>query len=176
MHTRIGCLRSVYELQTSGFTGKDAAPDMTTKGASLGLANTLIICSTIKGHIAILQGKLPADAPLLRTTDGGSKIFKGWPLTDADKRDVQLGQAAIDIYIQPGKEGTRSKYYTERHSKPAEGAAIVLGGGNQAFLGFVDVMHKLMMDNEPVVQKHHEAQVSFTCLRDLAAGACLNGV
>jgi hypothetical protein len=151
-------------LQTTGFTRNDGTPDMNTKGTTHGLACSLILCATIKRHMETLQEKLPTDVPLVHTTDGGSKVFKARPLSEADKRDPMQGQTAIEIYIQPGKEGTRGKDYGTKHAQPAKGAAIVLGAGNASFLMFVDTMHKLMVDHEPAVLKYHPAQVSSLSL------------
>ncbi|KAG1656430.1 hypothetical protein FOA52_009645 [Chlamydomonas sp. UWO 241] len=60
-----------------------------------------------------------------------------------------------EVWIEPGKEATQGHLYREKATgKKKDGAvSLVLGAGNQVCVAIMDVLHKLLVDDEVVLLK-----------------------
>jgi hypothetical protein len=139
-------------------------------GASLG--------ALFSGHAALLEaaargsaGAFPPPAPRLRTNAAtGVAVFQtyphptglhaasaGLPGSTVEVHAVAAAASAEDTEAAPAQ----SAAYAAAHAGAPAAAAccVVLGAGNVAFLAVHDMLHKLFIENIPVVLKWHEAQV-----------------
>mmetsp|Transcript_21429 Transcript_21429/g.59358 ORF Transcript_21429/g.59358 Transcript_21429/m.59358 type:complete len:591 (-) Transcript_21429:722-2494(-) len=60
-----------------------------------------------------------------------------------------------EVWLEPGKPATQGKVYREKREGKASkgGVALVLGAGNQMCVVFLDLLHKLIADDEVVIVK-----------------------
>lgn len=130
------------------------------------------IAALVDTHIALLDPSKAAATPQVRTTAAGEAVCRIAPAPQkaAQNGTAKSGDAAAggaeagvlprhEMYVQAGKPATRGKEYEAARAAPRGGACVVLGAGNQAFLGMADTLNKMFLENYPVVLKHHDAQV-----------------
>ncbi len=84
-----------------------------------------------------------------RTGPQGQKIAQVLPANWLDKL-IWLGYQA-EVWLEPGKPTTQGKIY--RESPGPGGVALVLGAGNISSIAPLDVLHKLLAENQVVVLK-----------------------
>lgn len=86
-----------------------------------------------------------------RTAPSGHHVARLFP-HGAVESLVYFG-AEAEIWVAPGDAPTQGAHYVEGREAPAPGVATVLGAGNIASIGPLDVLHKLIVDNESVALK-----------------------
>uniref|UniRef100_A0A7R9VA42 Aldehyde dehydrogenase domain-containing protein n=1 Tax=Chlamydomonas euryale TaxID=1486919 RepID=A0A7R9VA42_9CHLO len=66
-----------------------------------------------------------------------------------------FGGFSGEVWIEPGKKATQGKLYRDKASgkSGSGGVALVLGAGNQVGVVILDVLHKLIVDDEVVLLK-----------------------
>jgi hypothetical protein len=139
-------------MQAKGFVTADGSPDPKQAGG-LGLIMALASINYIDGLVEAIEndGFADAELPLKRRLADGTEVYQTLP------REGKKGNRT-EVYVQPGRQPSRGGKYRAFHAKAADGACAVLGGGNRAFLGVYDTLHKMFEENMPVVLKHHDTQ------------------
>jgi hypothetical protein len=95
-------------------------------------------------------------APLARTTAGGSLAVSVFPLDTADKMGVGAMGVKGEVWLEPGVKEAERVY---EGAKGEGKVSLVLGAGNQTFLGVVDVLDQLFLEGAVVLFKIHELRV-----------------
>ncbi|MCB9795051.1 MAG: aldehyde dehydrogenase family protein [Alphaproteobacteria bacterium] len=96
---------------------------------------------------ALLAGGAPR-IPRLRQRNGQwiAEVFPG----NLKDRALFTGFSA-EVRVMPGQEPTQGRVY--REARGEGGVGLVLGAGNQASIGPMDLLYKLIVDDEVVVLK-----------------------
>lgn len=81
----------------------------------------------------------------------GQWVAQVFPQNAIDK--VTLGGITVDIWIEPGKEPTQGAIYRKSQGERAGGISVVLGAGNQSSIPPMDVLYKLVVDDEVCILK-----------------------
>ena len=91
--------------------------------------------------------------PAVTTRHDGQKVVRVFPASVQDK--VLLTGYSAEVWIEPGQEPTQGAVYRRKASgQQAQGAvSLVLGAGNQASIGPMDVLHKLVIEDEVCILK-----------------------
>ena len=140
---------------------------------TVGEAWTHMACKA-KGHAAGSVGEgeewLAGVMPVVRNlrlliealeADGQPKLPKTWRRSDGQwvaqvfptnlmDKALFTGHSA-EIWIEPGEKPTQGRIYRERDT--TGGVSLVLGAGNQASIGPMDVLYKLFVENEVAILK-----------------------
>ena len=105
-------------------------------------------------HALEHEGKPKPVAQRRRTTSEGDQwIIRVFPETLLDK--ALFAGWNIDLWLEPGATPEQGGIYTRKAAGerwPGK-VALVMGAGNQIFLGPTDMLHKLFVDDEVVVLK-----------------------
>ncbi len=115
------------------------------------------------GTLAVMRNlRLFAEA---LDANGAPKLPKKWKRPDGQWVAQVFPQGAmdkalftgvtVDIWVEPGKEPTQGQLYREKAAgKNSEGGVcVVLGAGNQSSIPPMDVLYKLVVDDEVCVLK-----------------------
>lgn len=105
-------------------------------------------------HTLEHDGTPPPVSQRRRTTpDGDQWIVRVFPQTMLDK--ALFTGWNIDLWMEPGKLPEQGGIYRRKAAgeKWPGKVALVMGAGNQIFLGPTDALHKLFVDDEVVVLK-----------------------
>jgi acyl-CoA reductase-like NAD-dependent aldehyde dehydrogenase len=87
--------------------------------------------------------------PKMKTRADGQTVVKVFPTSTQDK--VLFGGYSGELWLQKGKPSTQGATY--RLPPDAGKVALVLGAGNVSSIAPMDILYKLMVDNEVVVLK-----------------------
>lgn len=112
----------------------------------------------LKGALQGLSDKGRIDFPksAVRTRESGQVVVQGFPLGIHDK--VLYRGYTGEVWLEQGvtvdnlQENTASFY---RQQNPAGKVAVVLGAGNNAAIGPSDLIHKLFVEGQVCMYKHH---------------------
>jgi len=86
------------------------------------------------------------------TRPNGQRVAHVFPETLVDV--LAYTGMSVEVWIEPGKEGTQGAIYRGDAPRDAEGTlCLVLGAGNVSSIGPLDVLDKLFARNEVVVMK-----------------------
>ncbi|WP_181197707.1 aldehyde dehydrogenase family protein [Enhygromyxa salina] len=120
------------------------------------LSGFLAIPRSVRYLIHTLEhdGKPPPVSQRRRSTpDGDQWIVRVFPQTLLDK--ALFTGWNIDLWLEPGAPAEQGGIYRRKaagETWPGK-VALVMGAGNQIFLGPTDMLHKLFIDDEVVVLK-----------------------
>ena len=91
--------------------------------------------------------------PSVKRRADGQAVVRVFPQSTQDK--VLLTGYSADVWIMPGEEPTQGAIYRRKAAgETPEGAvSLVLGAGNQASIGPMDVLHKLVLEDEVCILK-----------------------
>ncbi len=109
---------------------------------------------------------------------GGARPAKTWQRPDGQwvarvfprsllDRALFTG-VTCDIWIEPGKEPTQGRIY--REGVQDRGVAVVLGAGNQSSIPAMDVLYKLVVDNEVCILKMNPVNEGLGPILERALG------
>jgi acyl-CoA reductase-like NAD-dependent aldehyde dehydrogenase len=120
------------------------------------LSGFLAIPRSVRYFIHTLEhdGKPPEVSRRKRSTPEGDQwIIRVFPQTLLDK--ALFAGWNIDLWLEPGAHPEQGGIYRAKASgeQPKAKVALVMGAGNQIFLGPTDMLHKLFVDDEVVVLK-----------------------
>lgn len=156
-----GCLRTAGDVVRAGCEAKGLEPESPASGEEW-MSGPLPVIRNIRLLVESLariqRNGHPAlpDASVKRAPTGelAVQVFPG------DRLDrLMYPGTRIDVWMQPQVDeaslrgSMASAYRAERRSKGT--VAVVLGAGNVASIGPMDVLHKLMTENQVVVLKMH---------------------
>ena len=101
---------------------------------------------------ALAEGGQPRPRAILRRPDGRT-VARVFPRTARD-RIVYLGMTA-EVWIEPGKPASQGRIYKEKAEGryPPGRVALVLGAGNISSIGPLDVLTKLVVEDQVAVLK-----------------------
>jgi acyl-CoA reductase-like NAD-dependent aldehyde dehydrogenase len=91
--------------------------------------------------------------PAVRKLDSGQNIVRVFPANVQDK--VLLTGFSAEVWIEPGEQPSQGALYRQKTTgQGGQGAvSLVLGAGNQASIGPMDVLHKLVLEDEVCLLK-----------------------
>ncbi|MCB9679491.1 MAG: aldehyde dehydrogenase [Alphaproteobacteria bacterium] len=81
----------------------------------------------------------------------GQWVARVFPQGAIDK--VLFTGVTCDVWIEPGHEPTQGRIYRDATAAPEGGVSVVLGAGNQSSIPPMDVLYKLVVDNEVCILK-----------------------
>ena len=117
----------------------------------------------INGVVTVMRNlRLFADAldhggqpplPKVRTRPDGQRVVQVFPQSAQDR--VLLTGYSAEVWVEPGQEPTQGQIYRAKAAGEVGegGVALVLGAGNQASIGPMDVLHKLIAEDEVCLLK-----------------------
>ena len=91
--------------------------------------------------------------PKVRTRFNGQRVVQVFPQSAQDR--VLLTGYSAEVWVEPGQEPTQGQIYQVKAAGEVGegGVALVLGAGNQASIGPMDVLHKLIAEDEVCLLK-----------------------
>lgn len=131
---------------------KGYAPDSNGHGEEY-LAGTLAVMRNLRLFAEALEaGGQPALPKTWKRPDG-QWVAQVFPQGLLDK--ALFTGVTCDIWIEPGKEPTQGHIYREKAAgrTGAGGVSVVLGAGNQSSIPPMDVLYKLVVDDEVCILK-----------------------
>ncbi len=134
---------------------KGIAPGSNAEGQEW-LSGYLAIPRSVRYFIHALEhdGQPPEVSRRRRSTNKGDQwIIRVFPQTLLDK--ILFAGWNIDLWLEPGAHPEQGGIYRRKaagESWPGK-VALVMGAGNQIFLGPTDMLHKLFVDDEVVILK-----------------------
>jgi acyl-CoA reductase-like NAD-dependent aldehyde dehydrogenase len=117
------------------------------------LAGTLPVMRNLRLFAEALEaGGLP-EIPRLSRSINGQWVARVFPQSGLDA--VMMGGISCDIWIQPDKTPTQGALYRRKASGDIGdgGVCVVLGAGNQSSIPPMDVLYKLVVDDEVCILK-----------------------
>jgi hypothetical protein len=157
---RAALLRSCMSaLETVSERWVETACDI--KGYALGsagqgeeyLGGTLAVMRNLRLFAEGLEaGGAPTLPSVSKRTDG-QYVARVFPQSSLDK--ALFTGVTVDIWIEPGEEPTQGRIYREKAAgkSPSSGVSVILGAGNQSSIPPMDVLYKLVIDNEVCILK-----------------------
>ncbi len=113
------------------------------------LGGTLATMRNLRLFAEALEANGQPPLPQTWQRAGGQWVARVFPQGLLDK--VLFTGVTCDVWIEPGKPPTQGRIYRE-HSQHG-GICVVLGAGNQSSIPPMDVLYKLVVDNEVCVLK-----------------------
>lgn len=117
------------------------------------LAGTLPVMRNLRLFAEALEaGGLPK-LPRLSRSKSGQWVARVFPQSGLD--GLMMGGVTCDIWIQPDKTPTQGAIYRRKASGDIGdgGVCVVLGAGNQSSIPPMDVLYKLVVDDEVCILK-----------------------
>ncbi len=117
------------------------------------LAGTLPVMRNLRLFAEALDaGGAPPVASKSQRPDG-QWVTRVFPTNTIDK--LLYAGVSADIWIEPGKEPSQGRLYREKAAGNGGngGVCVVLGAGNQSSIGPMDVLYKLVVDDEVCILK-----------------------
>ncbi|KAF5828342.1 Aldehyde/histidinol dehydrogenase [Dunaliella salina] len=160
--TAVGCQERAVMMRASMHNTLKHAREMASvstdaKGAGGGGIGdewvALISCvAGLQEYVATMEADGQPNVPItIRPSTGQlvAEVFPRGPL-----KTLFPGSRG-EVWLEPGKPATQGKVYREKKEGNASkgGLALVLGAGNQLCVVFLDLLHKLIADDEVVIVK-----------------------
>lgn len=117
------------------------------------LAGTLPTMRNLRLFAEALEAGGQPSLPKISQRPDGQWVARTFPQSLMDS--AMLGGVTCDVWIEPGKAPTQGRIYRDKASgKPSEGGVcVVLGAGNQSSIPPMDVLYKLVVDDEVCILK-----------------------
>lgn len=117
------------------------------------LGGTLAVMRNLRLFAEALEAGGAPEIPSVSQRPDGQWVARVFPANAFDK--ALFGGVTCDLWIEPGKEPTQGRIYREkREGKIGDGGVcVVLGAGNQASIPPMDVLYKLVVDDEVCLLK-----------------------
>lgn len=115
------------------------------------LAGTLPTMRNLRLFAEALDADGHPALPSVRQRPDGQHIARVFPQSLLDK--ALFTGVSCDIWIEPGKEPTQGAIYRKPMADRAGGVSVVLGAGNQSSIPPMDVLYKLVVDDEVCILK-----------------------
>ena len=150
------CMKTLYAEQSDWVASASAAKghEPGSRGEGEELVNGVM---TVMRNLRLFADALDHGGqpplPDVKRRDDGQAVVRVFPQSTQDK--VLLTGYSADVWIKPGHEPTQGSIYRHKAAgRVAEGAvSLVLGAGNQASIGPMDVLHKLVLEDEVCILK-----------------------
>ena len=120
------------------------------------LAGTLAVMRNLRLFAEALDADGEPPLPGRQQRADGQWVVRTFPQSALDK--ALFGGVTCDIWIEPGKPPTQGKVYREKRAGNGGngGLCVVLGAGNQSSIAPMDVLYKLVVDDEVCILKMNE--------------------
>ncbi len=117
------------------------------------LGGTLPVMRNLRLFAEGLEAGGATPLPSVRKAKNGQWIARVFPQNLIDQ--ALFSGVTVDIWIEPGKEPSQGRIYREKRSGNAGtgGVCVVLGAGNQSSIPPMDVLYKLIIDDEVCILK-----------------------
>ncbi len=121
------------------------------------LGGTLAVMRNLRLFAEALEAGGAPKLPKTWQREDGQWVARVFPQNALDK--ALFAGTTVDIWIQPGEQPTQGKLYRDKRSgsggKSAGkgGISVVLGAGNQTSIPPMDVLYKLVVDDEVCILK-----------------------
>lgn len=117
------------------------------------LGGTLAVMRNLRLYAEALEAGGEPRLPKVTQRADGQYVARVFPQGLIDQ--LTLGGVTCDIWIEPGKEPTQGRLYREKaDGRTSEGGvSVVLGAGNQSSIPPMDVLYKLVVDDEVCLLK-----------------------
>lgn len=117
------------------------------------LAGTVPVMRNLRLYAEALEAGGEPRLPSVSRRPDGQWVARVFPQNALDK--AMFAGVSCDIWIEPGKDPTQGQIYrSKREGKGGTGAVcVVLGAGNQSSIGPMDVLYKLVVDDEVCIMK-----------------------
>ena len=134
---------------------KGYAPGSNGEGEEY-LAGTLAVMRNLRLFAEALEAGGQPPLPSKMQRPDGQWVVRAFPQSALDK--ALFGGVSCDVWIQPGQLPTQGKVYRDKRagSGGKGGVCVVLGAGNQSSIGPMDVLYKLVVDDEVCILKMNE--------------------
>ena len=138
---------------------------------TVSVSDLIGLCSAALQELERSKGELKA--PAARTTASGTLAVPVFPLDTADKMGVGAMGVTAELWLDAGVTEPVREFTGDK----GEGRiSLVLGAGNQTFLGLVDLLDNLFLQGFVVLFKCHELRVgSYPFICDLFAELIRDG-
>ncbi len=115
------------------------------------LSGTLPTMRNLRLFAEALEAHGQPALPKVTQRPDGQHVVQVFPQGLMDK--VLFTGVTCDIWIEPGKEPTQGAIYRAPASERTGGVSVVLGAGNQSSIPPMDVLYKLVVDDEVCILK-----------------------
>ncbi len=115
------------------------------------LGGTLATMRNLRLYAEALEAGGQPKLPKTWQRPDGQWVAQVFPQNAIDK--VTLTGITVDIWIEPGQEPTQGQIYRQPAAKRQGGVSVVLGAGNQSSIPPMDVLYKLVVDDEVCILK-----------------------
>jgi hypothetical protein len=117
------------------------------------LAGTLPTLRNLRLFAEAMEAGGQPKLPSVSTRPDGQKVARVFPQNLIDK--LLFAGTTCDVWIEPGHEASQGHIYRDKAAgKPGEGGiSVVLGAGNQSSIPPMDVLYKLIVDDEVCILK-----------------------
>jgi hypothetical protein len=117
------------------------------------LGGTLAVMRNLRLYAEALEAGGAPKLPSVTQRADGQWVARVFPANAFDK--ALFGGITCDLWIEPGKEPTQGRIYREKREGKAGhgGTCVVLGAGNQSSIPPMDVLYKLVVDDEVCLLK-----------------------
>jgi hypothetical protein len=131
---------------------KGYAPNSNGHGEEY-LAGTLATMRNLRLYAEALEAGGQPRLPEVWQRPNGQWVARVFPQSLMDK--AMMGGVTCDIWIEPGQEPTQGRIYREKAAGRSGqgGLCVVLGAGNQSSIPPMDVLYKLVVDDEVCILK-----------------------
>lgn len=117
------------------------------------LGGTLAVMRNLRLYAEALDADGAPKLPSVTQRPDGQWVARVFPANAYDK--ALFGGVTCDLWIEPGKEPTQGRLYRDKRAGKAGhgGTCVVLGAGNQSSIPPMDVLYKLVVDDEVCLLK-----------------------
>ncbi len=117
------------------------------------LAGTLAVMRNLRLFAEALEAGGQPPLPKVWQRDDGQWVARVFPQGALDK--TLFAGITVDIWVEPGKEATQGQIYRDKRAGRGGkgGVSVVLGAGNQSSIPAMDVLYKLVVDDEVCILK-----------------------
>jgi len=117
------------------------------------LAGTLPTLRNLRLFAEALEANGQPKIPSVTTRPDGQKVARVFPTNLIDK--LLFAGTVCDLWIEPGQDATQGRIYREKAAGNLGegGVSVVLGAGNQSSIPPMDVLYKLVVDDEVCILK-----------------------
>mgnify|MGYP002631522468 FL=1 len=114
------------------------------------LGGTLAVMRNLRLFAEALEAGGQPKLPKTWQRPDGQWVAQVFPQNALDK--TLFAGTTVDIWIKPGEQPTCGATYRDKQA-PEGGVSVVLGAGNQSSIPPMDVLYKLVVDNEVCILK-----------------------
>ena len=115
------------------------------------LAGTLPVMRNLRLFAEALESGGSPAIPNLSRSVSGQWVARVFPQSLYDK--VMMGGITCDVWIEPEKQPSQGAVYRKKRNERTGGLCVVLGAGNQSSIPPMDVLYKLVVDDEVCILK-----------------------